>query len=413
MEMEPEIPIRRINDGEFGDLCALVESAFGEHLTDEDLRAERDVAEVDRCLAALDGDRIVGGAGAYSMELTVPGASVPIAGVTGVGVAPTHRRRGILRSLMRRQLDDVHARGEAIAALWASEGSIYGRFGYGLAAPAASFEIERGRSAFAFSPPADGRVILVEKDEALRLMPGPFSRAFPDIPGMIARPERRWRHEFRDSESHREGASALFFAVHESARGRVQGYVAYRIKGDWNDAGPNGTVIVRELLAETPAAYASLWRYCLDMDLTVRTRAWNRPPDEPLLHMLADPRRLGLRIGDGLWLRLVDVPAALAARRYRVDGALAIGVRDPFCPWNEGVYALEGGPQGATCGPVGTGSAPDLALSANDLGAVYLGGVTFDALARAGRVSEERAGAIGRADEMFRTNRAPWCPVHF
>jgi predicted acetyltransferase len=329
-----------------------------------------------------------------------------MAGVTAVGVQPTHRRRGILTQMMRKQLDDVRDRGEPVAGLWASESSIYGRFGYGMAASVAELVMERKRSNFARPHQPSGRLRLVEKDEALKELPAVFDRVLPSRPGMWARTETWWRHTLADLERWRDGASALFFVLHESSHG-IDGYAMYRVKrGEWNDSLPDHTVKIRELMAETREAYADLWRFLFDIDLDERVEAWPRPVDEPLLWMLAEPRRLVTRTNDGLWLRVVDIPGALDGRRYSVSDRLVLEVRDAFCPWNEGRYELEAGPDGAECRP--SDREPDVVLGAADLGAAILGGVRFSVLHRADRVEGDPS-ALRRADQMFAWDPLPWC----
>jgi predicted acetyltransferase len=312
---------------------------------------------------------------------------------------------------MRRQLDDVHDRGEVIAGLWASESGIYGRFGYGPAAGTVDLSIDRARSEFTHQPQRSGRLSLVDKEQALELMPPVYDRIRQGWPGLWGRNQAWWKHLHADLEAWREGASALFFVLHESEAGQPDGYVVYRVKHDWSSAEPSSTLRVRELMAESPEAYAALWRFCLDVDLIAKIEAWPRPEDEPLVYLLADPRRLHRKVFDGLWIRLVDAPVALARRRYATEGTLVLDVRDAFCPWNEGRYELEGGPEGAQCRP--TGREPDLVLDAADLGASYLGGTRLQTLARAGRVHEERPGALSRADAMLGWDPLPWCPTVF
>jgi predicted acetyltransferase len=404
-----DLAIRPIEPDEFATFVRSVERAFGEHLEPAEVENERLVFEADRSLPVLDGERIVGTAGAFSLTLTVPGARVPMAGVTVVGVSPTHRRRGLLTQMMRRQLDDVRERGESIAGLWASESSIYGRFGYGMAALSTRLEIETARSAFARPAEPGGAVEIVEKDEALVRMPPIHERVVPTRPGMWSWHEGFWRHDTADHERWRDGFGALFFALHRTG-GQDDGYVVYRLKSDWENGLAGGTLRISELMSESAGAYADLWRYCLGVDLIDKLDAWPRPLDEPLRYMLAEPRRLKTLVGDSLWIRVVDVPAALAARRYSQSGSVVFEVRDAFCPWTEGRYLLEGGPDGATCAP--TGREPDLAVSAEDLGAAYLGGVRFSVLQRAGRVDGE-PNAIRRADAMFAWDPLPWCPTVF
>jgi predicted acetyltransferase len=309
---------------------------------------------------------------------------------------------------MRRQLDDIHDRDEPVAVLWASEGGIYGRFGYGLGTLAGRFRLDRG-ARFNGRDSSGGRISLISKDAALDSFPSVYEEIRPSRPGMVDRPGGWWSARFADVRVHRGDFGRFFFAVHESDR--VDGYVVYRFRHHWPEGGPEGTVEVVELMAITPEAYAELWRFCLDLDLAARIEAWRRPVDDPILFMLADPRRARVRIQDGMWVRPVDVASALRSRRYAVEGRLRLDVRDPFCPWNEGRYELLGGPEGAECRR--TDSDPDLELSAADVGAVYLGGIPFGPLARAGRVHEHTTGAVRLADLMFGWDPAPWCPHVF
>jgi predicted acetyltransferase len=406
-----DVEIRPVTNEEFENWIRAIERAFGSYPRDEELAAHRPLFEPDLSLAAFEGSDIVATAGAFSLALTIPGGRVPMPGVTAVGVAPTHRRRGLLTMLMRRELDDFREQGQVIAGLWASEGSIYSRFGYGLATYWGEIKIERDRAAFSRPHEPHGRVVLLEKRDALERFPPIYERVAAEQPGMWQRSGAWWDHVTVDLEHWRDGASALFFALHESPEGMADGYVTYRVKHDWDEGIPGSVLKVQEFMAENPRAHADLWRYCFDHDLIKLVEAWPRPLDEPLLHMLAEPRRLRLRIGDGLWLRLVDVPAALAARRYAVDDRVVFEVRDPFCPWNEGRYDLEGGPDGAHSRS--TQRAPDVILDAADLGAAYLGGVRFQTLGRAGRVIEGTPGGLSRADSMFRWDPLPFCSTVF
>ncbi len=409
-----DVEIRPIAETEVETFLGVIEAAFGEHLHAEDVERERKVLEVERCLAAFDGSEMVGGAHAASFALRVPGGEAPAAGVTGVGVKPTHRRRGVNTALMRRQLDDLHETGEPVAALHASEGGIYGRYGYGLATFQCAIDLDRAGSGFVRGqPPGHGRVHLLDRDEALAKLRPVYERATRDRPGS-PRMDARW-FDYRFDEAHHHGPDEprrFFFAAHETA-GEIDAYAVYRIRPEWPRGIPRHELLLEDLQATTPAAYADLWRYLLDIDLVGRVTSWNRPVDEPLLHLLAEPRRLGLTVKDGLWVRLVDLPTALQARRYAGEGAVTFEVRDSFCPWNEGRYLLEAGPEGASCRRGGAGGAPDLVCSATELGSAYLGGVSFRALHRAGLVREERPGALARADALFGWDPAPWCPFVF
>jgi predicted acetyltransferase len=402
-----DLEIRTIGPDELESWLQAVETAFGGHLTDDDVANERKVLEVDRTLAAVAESQIVGCASAFTFELTVPGGTAPAAGITGVGVRPTHRRRGVNTALMRRQLDDVRER-ESLAVLFASEGSIYGRYGYGLGALAAGLDVPTDRSGYVRGYEPVGRVRMLERPEAIEAFVPVLARAGRDRPGSFAIDERWLDYAYSQKQWGQE--RHWFFAAHEGADG-LDGVAAYLVKHEWRDGVPRSRLNVETLEATTPSAYADLWRFVLDTDLMRTVSAWNRPADEPLLHLLREPRRARLRLRDGLWVRLVDVPAALAARRYASAGRLAFEVRDPFCPWNEGRFVLEGGPDGAECRPAD--AEPDLVVSATELGATYLGGPSFLQLHRAGRVTEARHGSIARADAMFGWRPAPWCSFMF
>ena len=385
--------------------------AFGAPLpTDEELAIARGITEFDRSLAFFDGPEMVATAGIFSYQMTVPGGVLPCGGVTRVSVLTTHRRRGLLTAMMRRQLDDMHERDEPLAALYASEAPIYGRFGYGLGTYQAAVEIERRHAAFAKKVSGSGRLSMVDVPTAVRAFTRVWEQARANQPGMLTFDERWMRAQLADLELQREGASPHYRVLYQTGE-NPSGFAIYRIKMDWDASGPNGTLRLEMLVAATAEAYAALWRHLLDVDLMARVTAEMRPVDEALRFLLADSRQPKTRIEDGVWLRLVDVPAALAGRRYAVDGRLALRVRDAFCPWNDGHHELIGGPSGAECKRAG--ATPDLALDAADLAAVYLGGNRFRTLFEAGRIEELRPGAIARADAMFATDRAPWCPSHF
>ncbi|MCA0144028.1 GNAT family N-acetyltransferase [Blastococcus sp. LR1] len=372
------------------------------------------IAELDRSLGLVEDGRVVATSGIYSMQLTVPGAVVPMAGVTWVTVSPTHRRRGILTAIMRRQLTELHEQErEAVAGLWAAEAPIYGRFGYGVASRRGGWtgRIERLRLRGDVDT-GSGRVRIVEQDE----FRGPAAAVHETlrrfVPGNTARDERWWDRALHDDPEQRHGATARRFALHTETDGSVTGYATYRVKEGWTDAAePNGTLLVEDVRATSSAAYASLWQFLLAHDLMRTLEAPNLSSEDPLLHLLQDWRALNARTVDGLWVRLVDVGRALAARRYPTPIDLVIGVRDPFCPWNDGNWRLSGHPAGGYCGK--TDRDPDLVLDIEALSSAYLGGISLGTLQAAGRVTEVSPGAVTMASTAFGWPVAPWCPEEF
>lgn len=407
-----DIELRRLREGELDAMIRTGATAFGEGITEDELAMERGVIETDRALVAVEGEAIVASAVAATFQLTVPGgAAVPCAGITLVATLPTHRRRGLSRTLMTRQLEDLRERGDPFAYLWASEAAIYQRYGYGTGAMVAAFKIPRGGMVFLREIETPGRVRLAERDEALKVIPEIYERIRPTRPGMIDRPGPWLEYRFHHDEHHREkGKSPPFFAIYETDEG-PQGHLSYTIKERWSHGGPDHELEVDELLAVTDDAYAALWRYSFEVDLVGTVNGWKRPVDEPLLHMLAEPRALRFQLRDGTWLRIVDVPAALEARRYSHEGRVVLEVRDDFAPWNAGTYELEAERGGASCRR--TDAEPGLSMQVDDLASAFLGAVPFRALAAAGRVTERSPGALTTADAMFSSPVAPWCPWIF
>ena len=361
----------------------------------------------ERMHAAFDDGAVVGSASVFPFETSVPGGFVRAAGVTLVGVLPTHRRRGILRSLMRAQLDDVHERGEPMAYLWASEDALYGRYGYGVASFTGNIELHRDRAAFNQDFEPQGRLRVLDAEEAVE----PFSqiqrRAAAQHPGMFVRTPDWWRsRRLADPEWRREGGGEMVRILLE-LDDRPAGYALYRLHFSADRGIPRGHTSVIEALGDSPVATRELWRYLLSIDWMERVRAGLLPLDHELLLLLREPRRLTFNQRDGLWVRLVDVDAALNARTYKPGEPVSFELADEFCPWNAGTW--EAGPEGASR----SNSEAELRLDASALGSAYLGGFSFAQLARAGRVEELADGALDRADGLFRTDRYPWCPEIF
>ena len=359
----------------------------------------------ERMHAAFEGGAVVGGAGALPFELSVPGGSLPCAGVTAVGVHPTHRRRGVLRSMMDAQLRDVHERGEPIAALWASEETIYGRFGYGIAAWSGELRVPHEWDAFTAPLEPAGTTRFVTPDEARGLFPPIYDAVRRERPGMMSRSDTWW--EDRHLRLPEEESSAPRRFVVLELDGEPQAYAIYRTHFGFDGGSASSRLVAREAFGATPQAMAAIWRFLLDVDWMASAETSLVPPDHPLFLLLAAPRRMRYRMGDGLWVRLVDLPAALAGRAYGEGGPLVLEVRDAVCEWNDGRWRLEGG----SCER--TDADADLALDVGALGSAYLGSVSFAQLREALRVQELREGAVERADALFASRPLPWCPEIF
>ncbi|MFF1381372.1 GNAT family N-acetyltransferase [Streptomyces sp. NPDC058308] len=405
--------IRVLGEDDWETWYGALELAFGGVAESEDEQELwRALAEYDRSIGVWDGKACVGSAGAFSFRLSVPGgALVDAAGVTMVGVAATHRRRGILTSMMRRQLDDVRAWGEPLAVLTASEPVIYGRFGYGAGTQQMRAGIDTTRVRLSVPVGTDDVLVrYAEPADVHEACEALYARRVTGRPGMLARRPGWERLVLLDPKENRDGASPLQCVVAERA-GELVGYVRFAVKPEWDSQGPKGEVRLRDIEALDPAAYAALWRFLFGIDLTSSVLARNRPVDDPLLQLVSDVRRCDLKVADALYVRLVDVGAALEARTYQTPLDVVFEVEDAFCPWNEGRWRLTGDTKGASCER--TADAADLALSIRELGSAYLGGVSLTSLAGAGRVRELRQGALTEASVAFGSDVAPWLPHGF
>ena len=398
--------------------------------------------EPDRSLAAFDatlpaGETLVGTTGAFSLRMTVPGAALPVAGVTAVSVLPSHRRRGVLRSLMRRQLTDLAARGEEpVAVLWASETPIYARYGYGRASTNAYFRFERGDGAMAATAPADPALTLrlAEPQAAAAELAKVYDTVLATQPGFFARTGDWWARVLQDDPEERHGFSPLRCLLaadgsstpilHSSGetpeqQGKigvlagVRGYALYATVPRWDEATglPDGSLTVREVMAADPAAGAALWHSLLTWDLVTSVTADLRSADDPVLYQLLDQRRARVRVSDGVWVRIVDLPGALSRRAYSGPVDVVLEVTDELLAGNAGRWRLRA--DGADVSCARTDRPADLALDVRELGAAYLGGTRLGTLAAAGLVTELRPGTVNRLSAAMTWDPAPWCPQIF
>ena len=401
---EPE----RLTAADQDAFAAAIHLAFHEVAHPDEIAIAQRVTEPERTVGVREDGEIVATGAVLGRRLTIPGGTLPVACVSAIGVVPGHTRRGHLGRIMRMLLDDARAAGEPVAALWASEGAIYGRFGFGPATRATRYELQLDRVALRrdIALPDALPQVGVPADALDRIRPV-FDRVRAGRPGMLDRPGAWWDRRIHDPEHRRDGAGPLRAALQPGPDGEPAGYALFAAKTSWDDRGPAGSVMVKEVVAETPEARAGLWRFLLGLDL-VRTLTWRLAPHgDALEHLLASNDAVDRRAGDGLFVRLLDVDAALTARGYPTPVDLVLEVDDPFCPWNGGRHRL----REDRCEP--TDAPADLALGAEALGAIYLGGTPLTALAAAGRVHELRPGALAEAATAFRGAVEPWCPEIF
>ena len=413
--MSASYPIRAVDESEMLAFAEVGLQAFNSTWPGDELIAlDRMVFEPDRTLAASDGDQLVGTAIAYTFGMTVPGGgTVAAAGVSSVAVLPTHRRRGILSALMTRQLADVAARGEPVAALFASESVIYGRYGYGAASEQLAFTFHRGEAKIAV-PHGAPALRLVDPHAAIGAMRSVYEAVRPGRPGMMTRADGWWELHMSDPEFMREGSAPMRCVIAEDEHG-PRGFMLYAAKPGWGSDGMGGTSInVWELFWADPAACAALWADITSRDLVAEVTIRMRPVDDPVLHLLADRRRARARFSEGLWVRIVDLEAALALRRYARGLDVVLDVADPLLPANHGRWRLSaGGPGDEQPSVTRTTAEPDVALPVAALGAAYLGGTRLSALAAAGQVTELRPGALAELSGALSWDPAPWCPIMF
>ncbi|GAA0530476.1 amikacin resistance N-acetyltransferase Eis2 [Paractinoplanes ferrugineus] len=383
--MDDSVRIRQATNDDHAAVVDLEGYVFHHDFDDEARALDRRLWEPERSLVADDDGAVVGHTTVLTRDLTVPGAIIPAAHVTGVGVLPTHRRRGLLTAMMHRQLADIAEAGrEPVAVLWASETTIYPRFGYGPAASRLRLDAMTREVRITPAVPAPGgRLRIVKPTEAVEELRKVYDQARPGRIGWSSRPGAWWDYRLWDPSDWRDGATARKGVLYEGPDG-PQGYALWRVKNNWDDYGPNGQTRVVEVVADDPGVYTELWRFLLGIDLARSAYYDSAALDEPLQYLVDEPRRLGRAYSDGLWIRVIDLPAALEARRYLAPFDVVLEVTDPLITRNSGRWRLTAGPDKATC--VRTTDPADLACSITDLGAVYLGGPTLGALAAAGRV---------------------------
>lgn len=400
--------IRPATEADWPDIVKLDDAAFNWDTSAEWDTVNRERSELDRMFCVHQDGLLVGVAGALSFRMTVPGGQAPVAGVSWVGVLPTHRRRGILREMMRYQLDELHENGgEAIAALTASEPTIYGRFGYGMASRDLCLSVERGANALIATAGRDPALVLrfADPQEALERTNELHTSLLPTRPGMLARPPAWQRSLISEAAEARDGVSNLRCVLATEGE-LLRGYARYRVSKEHRSQ-----VRVREVCATDPLAYAELWRFLLDLDLTSGVYISHLALDDPLLRLLSDLPAARAEIADGVYIRLVDLPRALAARAYSRELDVVLRVDDPFCPWNEGRWRLAADQSGSRCER--TTAPAELRLDVRELGAVYLGDASLRGFGEAGLLRELRPGALAATSAAFAHDPLPFLSMRF
>jgi len=405
-----DLQLRTLTSRDFDQLIELDEMVFHDPPTSPELLplyADLQDLGHGRGTGVFDGAELAGVGTISGFEMSVPGGILPLAGVLLIGVKPTHRRRGVMSRVIRHQLRTLHEQGlEPLAGLTASESVIYGRFGYGVATYGASFTVPRHRAALRpVAGTGDVRIRLVSTADTVQVCEAIHARQVGKRAGMLVRPEVWGRVYAADPDQWREGRSVLRTVLAERD-GQAVGFARYRTRNDSGPDGNAGYTEVQQLHADDTAGYAALAGYLLSIDLTAGIKLARQPLDSPLVHLLADFRSAGMRVIEGLYLRLVDVDRALAGRTYTVPVNVVLEVSDGVCPWNAGRWRLAGDEKGATC--TWTEDAAELALDVRELASAYLGGATLLALAGAGQVTELRPGAVADASRAFATDLAPW-----
>jgi predicted acetyltransferase len=392
-----DLTIRTARADDFAEIAQLDTASFGEAFSGEMLEMSLSRIDPDRFLVACDGPRIVGVTGDYPFTMTVPGGALPVPGVTWVSVEVTHRRRGVLTALMRQQLASYRDQGVAAAILTASEGAIYGRFGYGAASQIRKTVLDRRRARLAVAGDA-GNVTRCTAEQARKLLPALHDRWRAETPAAINRTDTWWDVLLADKEWQRDDMSPLFHLVHDG------GYVSYRIKADWNDGAPQHLCWIVDYVVITEQARRDLWQVLLGLDLVGAIETYRIPVDDPLPYLLTDGRQLRTaHVADGIWLRPIDPAAMLTARCYAVEIDCVLEVRDEL--FGHPRLQLRGGPDGVSCEP--TDRSADVDFDVTAFGAAYVGGTRLGPLATAGLVRADDAALLSRLDRALLADRSP------
>lgn len=400
------IEIRPITEDEVSAFRRVIGRAFGGDAKndEESLQRFKDQVELERTYAAFDDGTVVGTAATFSFEMALPGGTMTsMGGLTMVAVVPTHRRRGLLNQLMAAHFDDCVRRGELVAGLWASESSIYGRYGFGDACPVARVKYDSSKAGI---PAAPDTTRIVDVDEAEKAMKSVYARVVSSRPGQLARSEVWWQHRhLRDPEEWRQGGTERRYVV-AYRNGEPVGYTTFRQKSKWDDGMPGGSITVGEVMGIDSDARLSLWCLVSSVDLFPMVEAWDVPIDWEFPNQVANPRALKRTVGDGQYMRVLDVAGALSARGYQVSDTLVVDVADPL-GITGGRYRLSASPDGSELAEVDV--EPDVVLDITTLSRLFLGAPGAGSMARAGQITGSED-AVRRFGRLMLNDPAPWCP---
>jgi predicted acetyltransferase len=400
--------MRPVTAPEIAMFAVQVERAFGgSGLSEAEIGHRRGVLEPPRTLAVFDRDELIATLAVHGLTMSVPGGEAAVGGVNNVSVRADYRRRGLMTSMMTAALRDMAERGEAVSALWPSEAAIYGRFGYGLASRHARLQIDGRPGTAGSASPGQIRLIPDASAADTAVLDRLYRSWYAARPGSIVRSAERWRQRLAPREGARGDTAGVVCLLHRDG-GEVDGYALYLARPQWSQGLlPTGTTVVLEVCAQTAGALAGLWAHLLSVDMMATTVAPMIPVDDPGIWTLRDSRQWQTQLTDNLWIRLLDVPAALRARTYARDVDLVLDVRDDLRPDSAARYRLSGDATGASCDP--TAAPADLRVTAAQLGACYLGGTSLASFALTEGLEEVRTGALHEAATALSAPLAPCC----
>ncbi len=403
------IELRPIRSDEFDQLGHLTSYVYGGNHGDGPENTITATTRPEWTLCAFDGARLVSSFSTIPFTMRANGTAVPMGGVSAVGTLPEYRRRGLVRRISTQAFADMRERGQAVASLWASQAAIYQRYGYAMASVLRSYRMDTADIGFFDGDEGSSQVERLDVGAGYDLVKRVYIAFIADRMCYLHRARPLWLNNALDED---DAQGPIHIALSRDASGEPDGYAIYTLRAGRRDhASRNQEIVIRDLAWLSPDAYRSLWSFIRRHDLVGSVRWDNAPSDDPAVELFMEPRLLHARDHEGLWLRMVDVPAALAGRGWNADGELSLSVaEDALAPWNTGIWRLSVADGSAEVTP-GAASA-DLQLSVKALALLYTGRRSARELAAWGML-EGAPPALRRADALFATPHAPHCPDHF